>query len=54
MFLVLFNPFENGCIYAGDKTEAYVIWDRYLAFCADLNLVAVHRPVDSGGWRLAN
>lgn len=31
------------------KTEAYVIWDRYLAFCAHLNLVVVHRLVDSGG-----
>lgn len=37
------------------KTEAFVIWDRYLAFCAHLNLVVVHRLVDSGvGWRLAN
>lgn len=37
------------------KTEAYVIWDRYLAFCAHLDLVVVHRPVGSGrGGRLAN
>lgn len=37
------------------KTEAYVIWDRYLAFYAHLNLVVVHRLVDSGGvgvWRI--
>lgn len=52
MFLP-FDPFNNDCIYAEDKIEAYVIWDRYLAFCAHLNLVVVHRPFGSGG-RLAN